>query len=77
MLEDVDCTEQVKEISTLNTIETESDNRLRNHVLNSGNTEHLVKAYFSESDRYSGLTTDNFDGNFMLFTEKCGQKGIA
>lgn len=41
-----------------------------------GFISNLFKAYTSDSDRYSGTTTDNFERKFMLLLDRCDQAGI-
>ena len=44
---------------------------------NRSNISNLAKSYYSDSDRYSGLPTDNFDRKSSLFTERCDQSSVA
>lgn len=37
----------------------------------------MAKSYISDSDRYNGLPTDNFDRELCLFHERCNQRSVG
>lgn len=41
-----------------------------------GNLSNLFRAYSSDSDRYSGMTTDNFDRKYLLFLDRFDQSDV-